>query len=87
VTPDERLFVFYYVSGTDAAGKRLSENRLMEVRPDGAASEAVRVPLRVPFTSFFTATVRAGSPPSNTIELLGERAGQPLAIGYARIRL
>jgi len=87
VTPDDRLFVVYYVSGTDAAGKRLSENRLMEVRPDGAASEAVRVPLKVPFTSFFTATVRAGSPPSNTLELLGERAGQPLAIGYARIRL
>ena len=87
VTPDDRLFVFYYVGGTDAAGKRLSENRLMELRSDGAASESVRVPLKVPFTSFFTATVRAGSPPSNTLELLGQRAGQPLAIAYARISL
>jgi len=87
VTPDNRLFVFYYVGGADAAGKGLSENRLMELRPGGAASESVRVPLKVPFTSFFTATIRAGSPPSNTPELLGQRAGQPLAIGYARISL
>ncbi len=87
MTPDERLFVFYYVGGTDAAGKGLSENRLMELRSDGAASESARVPLKMPFTSFFTATVRAGSPPSNTLELLGQRAGRPLAIGYAQISL
>ncbi|MEO8428908.1 MAG: hypothetical protein ABI651_17570 [Verrucomicrobiota bacterium] len=87
VTRDNRLFVFYYVSGKDKEGRGVSENRLMELRPGGATDESVRVPLKVPFTSFFTATVRAGSPPSNTLELLGQRVGQPLAIGYARIRL
>jgi hypothetical protein len=87
VAPDHRLFVFYYVAGADAAGQPVSENRLMELRSGGAASESVRVPLKVPFTSFFTTTVRAGSPPSNALELLGQRVGRPLAIGYARIRL
>ena len=38
VTADNRLFVFYYASGQDAAGKRVSENRLMELHPGGAAS-------------------------------------------------
>ena len=87
VTPDNRLFVFYYVHGEDAAGGRVSENRLMELQPNGTASKAVPVPLKVPFTSFFTATTRAGSPPSNTLELLGERAGKAQTISYARIRL
>ena len=59
----------------------------MEMRADGSATELVRVPLKTPFTSHFTATVRAGSPPSNTLELLGHRAGAPNTISYARIRL
>jgi len=86
-TPDNRLFVFYYVSGKNAAGKSVSENRVMEIRSDGPTSEQMRVPLRTPFTSYFTATVRAGSPPSKTLELLGHRAGAPNTISYARIRL
>src|SRR5216117_3964886 len=35
VTPDHRLFLVFYVQGTDAAGKRVSENRLMEIYPSG----------------------------------------------------
>jgi len=87
VTPDHRLFVFYYVSGTDRAGKGLSENRLLEIRRHGAVSDPVRVPLRHPLTSYFTATVRAGSVPSRTLDLLGTRAGSANTISYARIRL
>jgi hypothetical protein len=40
-----------------------------------------------PFNAYFTATVRAGSPPSRWIELLGHRAGRPTTISYARVRL
>jgi len=87
VTPDGRLFVFYYVSGRDAAGKPVSENRLLEIGRDGAPGAAIRVPLQHPFSSCFTATVRAGSPPSATLDLLGQRAGSPLTISYARVRL
>jgi hypothetical protein len=87
VTPENRLFVVYYASGTDSVGKQVSENRVVEFLPDGTFGPAARLPLQRPFTSFFTATVRAGSPPSRTLEILGERAGTPLTISYAAVRL
>ncbi len=87
ITPDNRLFVFFYVSGSDAAGKSISENRLLEILPDGSVSKAVRVPLQRPFTDFFTATIRAGSPPSRTLELLGTRQGSNTTISFARIHI
>jgi hypothetical protein len=87
VAPDNRLFVFCYVSGTDNTGAGISENRMMEIRRDGAAGDWVRVPLKQPMTDYFTATVRAGSPPSRSLELLGHRAGRLTTISYARIRV
>ncbi len=87
VMPDGRLFVFCYVSGTDAQGKRLSENRLMELADDGGAGVWIKVPMKHPMSDYFTATVRGGSPPSRFLELLGHRADQPGTISYARIRL
>lgn len=87
VTPENRLFVFYYVSGTDPTGKRVSENRLLELRNDGTETEAVTIPMEHPLTSYFTATVRGGSPPSNILDLLGTRADAANTISYARIRL
>jgi len=87
VTADNRLFVIFYVQGTDASGRRVSENRLLEILADGSASDAVRVPLSKPFTEFYTATPRAGSPPSRTLELLGIRQGSSATISYARIKI
>ena len=87
VAPDNRLRVIGYVSGTDRSGGAVSENRLMEIDANGGVGASVRVPLRKPFTSFFTATARAGSAPSVWVELLGPLAGQPQTISYARIRL
>ncbi len=87
ITPDNRLFVFFYVSGSDTTGKSISENRLLEILPDGSVSNSVRVPLKRPFTDFFTATIRAGSPPSKTLELLGTRQGSNTTISFARIRI
>ncbi len=86
-TPDNRLFLIYYVHGSDAAGKRVSENRVMEILSSGKAGEAGRVGFKSPFTSYFTATVRAGSPPSETLELLGQHEGAPQTMSYARIKL
>ena len=82
VTPDGRLFVFYYVEGNDSAGKAVRENRLMELFGDGETSQPVVVPMKHPlgpYLGFFTATIRGGSPPSNTLELLGYRAHTPEA--------
>ncbi len=86
VTPENRLFVFYYVSGTDSAGRPVSQNRIMELHKNGSNSEPVRVPLRYPMNSYFTATVRGGSPPSEVLEVLGTRAGDR-SINYAKVRL
>jgi len=86
VTPDNRLFVLYYVKGTNRAGKSVSENRIMELQPDGSSKPPVQVPLRYPMNNFFTATVRGGSPPSKVIDLLGTRVSGG-GISYARIRI
>ena len=59
----------------------------MEIRAGGEMGKSVEVPFRKPFTSYFTATVRGGSPPSQTLELLGHREGAPLNLSYARVRL
>jgi hypothetical protein len=77
-TPDGRLFVFYFCGGTDDTGHPVSENRILELHSDGTPGTPVPVPLDHPFTRFMTATERGGSPPSNTLDLLGEavdRAG------------
>jgi hypothetical protein len=87
LTPDHRLYAIYYVSGTDEQGERVAENRLAEIHADGSIGAGIRIPLDRPFTSFFTATVRGGSAPSDLIDLLGVRSGEANAIGYARIRL
>jgi hypothetical protein len=87
VTPDNRLFLVFYVSGTDREGKPVSENRLMELLPGGGAGPQVRIPFTKPFVSYFTATVRGGSPPSTILEVFGNQAGQSLVMSYGRVRI
>jgi hypothetical protein len=87
VTADQRLLVICYVNGRDSDGRSVSENRLLEILPGGKVGSRVRLDLRKPFTSYFTATVRAGSSPSDRLELLGHQEGSPQTISYARIRL
>jgi hypothetical protein len=87
VTRDGRLLVICHVGGRDAQGAAVSENRLMEIREAGEPGPPKRLAFRTPFVSFFTATVRAGSPPSDCLELLGQQAGRSQTISYARVRL
>jgi hypothetical protein len=83
----DRLFAVWHVAGTSAQGKPISENRLIELRGGKAVGAARSIPLRTPFVRFFTATPRAGSPPSPLLEMLGQRLGSNNLIEYARIRL
>ena len=87
ITPGGRLFAVYYVSGTDEGGKSVSENRISEIGSDGMINPAVRMALQRPFASYFTTTVRGGSPPSRMLEMLGQRAGRGNVMSYARVRL
>jgi hypothetical protein len=82
--PDGRLLVFYYVSGKDAEGKAVSENRLVEILADGSIAAPVKVSLQKPFSSFFTATPRAGNAPSVLIDVFGD---VDKTMRYARVRL
>jgi hypothetical protein len=50
-------------------------------------SAPVRVPLKTPFVSYFTTTIRAGSPASSTLEMLGVKSGSQNTISYARVNL
>jgi hypothetical protein len=86
-TADNRLFVVHLAAGTDVGGNRVFENRIVEVLPDGSYGPPVRIPFQKPLTNYFTTTVRAGSPASETLELLGTREGEPNTISYARVRL
>lgn len=87
VTPDHRLFVVCYAAGIEAGGRQVTENRVLEILPDGSAGRPVRLPLTKPFASYFTTTVRGGSAPSRTLEMLGPRTGAGNTISYARVRL
>ncbi|MBM3497151.1 MAG: hypothetical protein FJX74_00630 [Armatimonadetes bacterium] len=87
ITPDNRLLVIYFVSGSNPDGAAFAEDRLLEILPDGSYTPPVTVPLSNPFTSFFTATPRAGSAPSNTLDLLGECRNTQRTVRYARVVL
>ncbi len=84
VTPEGGLFVFYYVGGSDKTGTSLSEHRLVEILPDGRLGTPLRVKLRNPIPTFFTATVRAGCRPSTILDVYGSVG---TTMRYARIRL
>jgi hypothetical protein len=86
-TPNGALAVLCYVGGADATGHGISENRLLELTPGGAISRVRRLPFRQPFTTFFTATPRAGTVPSNNLDILGQGPGDGARIRYARVRL
>jgi hypothetical protein len=87
VTADNRLFVVVYVHGRGKDGKGVSENRLLELDREGEIINRATIGFSKPFTSYFTATPRGGSPPSRVLELLGQRAGDSSAISYARVKL
>jgi len=87
VTPDNRIFVIWFVDGVRTDGSRVAENRFVELRDSGVVAEPQALPLRVPFTQFFTASARAGSPQSMDLELLGQRLGSQWTISYAKVRL
>jgi len=82
VTPENRLFIFYYVHNEN---NDFMENRIVEVLADHSLSAPVKVELQRPFSNFFTATVRGGSAPSNMIDVYGKDDKNEMR--YARIKI
>lgn len=85
--PDGRLFVIWFVEAVSPDGQRIAENRYLELRKAEIVAGPRTLPLRAPFTDFFTTSSRAGSSPSTVLELLGRRLGAPWTISYAMIQL
>jgi hypothetical protein len=82
ITPENRLFVFYYVYNNK---NDLRENRIVEILKDHSLSAPVKVDLQRSFSNFFTATVRGGSEPSNIIDVYGRDDKNEMR--YASIRI
>jgi hypothetical protein len=85
-TPDNRLFVVFYVESTGRRPQQM-ENRLLEILADGSATPTVRLPLTQALGIFVTANERSGSKPSRFLDLLGMSAYNATAVRYARVKL
>jgi hypothetical protein len=83
ITPDGRCFVFYY-SRESESKKWPRGMRLVEIGKDGTISPPVIVPVKVAMEAFFTNSVRGGSSPSQTMDVMGLVGG---AMHYYRLRL
>ena len=90
-TPDGRLWIVSYVHGTErneetGERKSVSENRIVEVRNGEPSKEFRTIPFSMPFSSFFTATIRAGNSPSAILDLHGTCPNSN-QLRYAAVRL
>lgn len=85
-TTDGTLHVVFAITGSTPERGAFRENRLLQVLPRKHGTTPVRLALREPFTTFFTATERGGSRPSDLLDLFG--VGQDArTLRYARVRL
>ncbi len=87
IAPGNRLFIVYFVKGINDSGQSVAENRIAEMSSAGIPGTSVVLPLKYPFSSFFTATVRAGSKPSEILDMFGITEGAKNTISYARVRI
>ncbi len=79
-TADGRLLALYHVSGGDATG-----NYALQLLPKSEAAP-IKLPLKFPLASFFSATERLGTEPSNTLDLYGP-GPEPNTIRYAQLKI
>lgn len=86
ILPDQRIFVVYAIRENVTAGQAAVKNYVREISPGSKNTEPLLIPLRYPFSSFFTATVRAGSKPSSILDMLGTTS-EKNTIRYARVIL
>lgn len=84
-TPDGSLSVVYASHVREGDGPSRLENRLLRLGPSRDTGP-VRLDLDEPFSTFFTATERGGSEPSDLLELIGV-GSDPDVLRFARIRL
>ncbi|MBY5959195.1 hypothetical protein KUV50_13665 [Membranicola marinus] len=89
VTPEGRLMVVFYISGITADGRKVSENRMVEIlrTPMVPRGESIQIPFDAPFVTFQVPSQGAGCSPSRFIDLLGVRENKKNTISYAQVKL
>jgi hypothetical protein len=85
-TPDGRLWAVYFANRKDGQGQVKTPLILTQVWPTFDRAHPVEVQLAHPINTFFTATERGGSKPSNTLDLFG-LGSEPNTLRYAQIDL
>ena len=85
-TEDGTLRVVYAAAVRDGKGSPRLENRVIRASPRQEGDHPVRMVLDEPFATFFTATERGGSRPSDDLDLFGT-GDDPATLRYAHIRL
>jgi hypothetical protein len=86
VTERGALCVVEEVAGNRFDGSPFIENRILAFRDGTDKTTLIPIPLKVPFTTFFTACERGGSRPSNVLDLFGI-GGDGETLRYARVRI
>lgn len=86
VGPDDRLYVVATGTMPDATGKATFGNFIARLRRPATEIAWTRIELAHPFGSFMTATPRAGTQPSETLDLFGIADDGP-NLRYARVRV
>lgn len=83
-TPEGALYVVFTAGFLNSGQQPVVETRIQRILP--RRGDAATIPLRQPFSTFFTATERGGSKSSRLLDLYGiGHNGNPLR--YARIQL
>jgi hypothetical protein len=87
-TPDGTLWVVELVSGTRPDGSSFVENRVFPIQPGQEKEKIspVRLAIKTPLTTFFTAAERGGNRPSNLLDLFGT-GSDGATLRYARVRI
>ena len=70
VTPDGRMFVFFYANTNEGSAAKFSENRLAEIK-NGQLKNMRRIPLTIPFNHYVVTTDRLGNRSSYVFDVLG----------------
>jgi len=84
-TPDDELYVIYHLGGPGTESSDESGNYILELCPKTDEAPQ-KLDLEFPLAQFFTASVRTGTLPSNTIDLYG-LGSEPGTVRYAQIRI
>jgi len=85
ITADNRLFVFYHATPQNKDIKSRGDNYLVEIKGTDSLGHPEKVDLQVPLSSFFTASVRGGTAPSDIIDIFGDDGDHTMR--YVQIRI